>query len=113
MASTNTRWPAFVRSTTSCSNPKPPARLASKAAPGRRRIVVETQIPGFLPEHLLAGVPEELFEEWVDVEELAGRGVHQPDALARGLEYPAVADLRSAHRDLGVFALGDVLEGEQ
>ena len=113
MASTNTRWPAFVRSTTSCSNPKPPARLASKRLRAAAGIVVEAQVPGLLPEHLLAGVPEELLEERVDVEQLAGRRVHQPDALARGLEDAAVTDLRGAQRDLGALALGDVLEGEQ
>ncbi len=93
--------------------PEAPREVGLEPAPGGRGVVVEARAPRASCRASPRGKTQELLEKRVHVQEVAGRRVHQPDALARGFENAAVPGLGGAHGRLGSLALGDVFESEE
>ena len=58
-------------------------------------------------------VAQQLRHERVGVDDFAGVGVEDEDAVLGGLEEPPIAHFGSLHGDFRLLAFGDVLNGEQ
>ena len=92
---------------------KPPAGGLAEAAPKGLGIAGDPDFPRPPADELLAREHEHVDEVRIDVENLPGFAVQNPDPLPGGLEDPPVPRLRGPKLRFGLLALRDVVDRDE
>ncbi len=85
----------------------------AESSPAGLDVLEQPDFPEFLAQQLVERVAQQVAQERVRVDNLAGVAIEDQDRILGRLKEPAVANLGSPQCDFRPPALGDVLDGEQ